>query len=130
VFGGRGVSDLPASVTNALGTLTANLQALALGNLTEQDKHLKAITSRPLLLTAIAERIRHARQTTLRIASAHGRAAWASRALTEIAAFLGRLVETAEQLTPTQRWYGIRSHALRLDGRELRPPTRLPAQVV
>ena len=97
--------------------------------LAEPDKHLEAITSRPLLLTAIAERIRHARQTTLRIASAHGRAAWASNALTEIAAFLGRLATAAEQLTPTQRWYRILSHALRhfLKGRELQPPTRLPA---
>ena len=97
--------------------------------LAEPDKHLEAITSRPLLLTAIAERIRHARQTTLRIASSHGRAAWASNALTEIAAFLGGLVTAAEQLTPMQRWYRILSHAMRhfLKGRELQPPTRLPA---
>ncbi len=46
-----------------------------LTRLTEPEKHLEAITSRPLLLTAIAERIRHARQTTLRIASSPGRAA-------------------------------------------------------
>jgi hypothetical protein len=93
------------------------------------DKHLEAITSRPLLLTAIAERIRHARQTTLRVASSHGRAAWASSALAGIAAFLGGLVTAAEQLTPIQRWYRILSHALRhfLKGRALQPPARLPA---
>ena len=34
--------------------------------LAEPGKHLEAITSRPLLLSAIAERTRHARQTTLR----------------------------------------------------------------
>ena len=34
--------------------------------LAEPDRHLEAITSRPLLLSAIAERSRHARQTTLR----------------------------------------------------------------
>ena len=97
--------------------------------LAEPDKHLEAITSRPLLLTAIAERIRHARQTTLRIASSHGHAAWAARALAGIAAFLGELVKAAEQLTPMQRWYRILSHALRhfLGGRVLRPPARLPA---
>ena len=100
--------------------------------LAEPDKHLEAITSRPLLLTAIAERIRHARQTTLRIASSHGRAAWASRALAEIAAFLGGLVKAAEQLTPEQRWYRILSHALRqfLKGRLLKPPARLPKPTV
>jgi len=99
--------------------------------LAEPDKHLEAITSRPLLLTAIAERIRHSRQTMLRIASSHGRADWAARALAGIAAFLGGLARAAEQLTPTQRWYRILSHALRqfLNGRVLQPPTRLVTAV-
>jgi hypothetical protein len=46
--------------------------------LAEPDKHLEAITSRPLLLSAIATRSRHARQTTLRIASSHAKARWAA----------------------------------------------------
>jgi hypothetical protein len=98
--------------------------------LAEPDKHLEAITSRPLLLTAIAERIRHARQTTLRIASAHAKAEWAAQALAGIAQFLGGLADAAEQLTPVQRWYRILSHALRhfLRGRVLHPPARLPAR--
>jgi hypothetical protein len=97
--------------------------------LAEPEQHLEAVTSRPLLLTAIAERIRHARQTTLRIASTHAKAGWATRALAGIAAFLGALADTAEQLTPTQRWYRILSHALRhfLRGRVLKPPARLAA---
>ena len=96
--------------------------------LAEPDKHLEAITSRPLLLTAIAERIRHARQTTLRIASSHGEGGWAASALARVAAFLRGLATVAEQLTPEQRWYRILSHALRvfLGGRELKPPARLP----
>ena len=95
--------------------------------LAEPEQHLEAVTSRPLLLTAIAERIRHARQTTLRIASTHAKARWATRALAGIAAFLGALTNAAEQLTPTQRWYRILSHALRhfLRGRVLEPPERL-----
>jgi hypothetical protein len=97
--------------------------------LAEPGEHLEAVTSRPLLLTAIAERIRHARQTTLRIASTHAKAHWATRALAGIAAFLGTLTNAAEQLTPTQRWYRILSHALRhfLGGRVLKPPERLAA---
>ena len=97
--------------------------------LAEPGEHLEAITSRPLLLTAIAERIRHARQTTLRIASTHAKARWAARALAGIAAFLGGLANAAEQLTPQQRWYRILSHALRhfLGGRMLKPPIRLAA---
>ena len=57
--------------------------------LAEPEQHLEAVTSRPLLLTAIAERIRHSRQTTLRIASTHAKAQWASDPL---------------GLTPFHRW--------------------------
>ena len=67
--------------------------------LAEPDKHLEAITSRPLLLAGIAERTRHGRQTTLRIASTHGHARWAERVLTGVARFLRGLIEAAEQLT-------------------------------
>ena len=100
--------------------------------LAEPGTHLEAVTSRPLLLTAIAERIRHARQTTLRIASTHAKARWAARALADIAAFLGTLANAAEQLTPQQRWYRILSHALRhfLRGRVLKPPARLAAAAI
>jgi hypothetical protein len=95
--------------------------------LAEPGQHLEAITSRPLLLTSIGALVRHARQITLRVASSHGRAGWAAAALAEIALFLSRLMNTAEQLTPLERWYRILSHALRhfLKGRMLRPPPRL-----
>jgi len=95
--------------------------------LAEPDKHLEAITSRPLLLAGIAERTRHGRQTTLRIASTHGRAGWAQRVLTGVARFLRRLIDAAEQLTADQRWARILAHAVRswLKGRRLRAPPRL-----
>src|SRR5215472_16047671 len=97
--------------------------------LAEPDKHLEAITSRPLLLAGIAERTRHGRQTSLRIASTHGRARWAQRVLTDVAGFLRRLTNTAEQLTADDRWARILAHAVRswLKGRRLRDPPRLVA---
>ena len=97
--------------------------------LAEPDKHLEAITSRPLLLAAIAERTRHGRQTTLRITSTHGHAGWAERVLTGVAQFLRGLIDTAEQLTTDQRWSRILAHAVRswLKGRQLRAPPRLMA---
>ena len=99
--------------------------------LAEPDKHLEAITSRPLLLSGIAERSRHARETKLRISSTHARNGWARRVLTGVADFLSSLVETAEQLTVDQRWSKILSHAFRshLKGRQLRPPPRLMAPI-
>ncbi len=98
--------------------------------LAEPDKHLEAITSRPLL-AGIAERgTRHGPQTTLRIASMHGRAGWAQRVLTAVARFLRQLIDAAEQLTADQRWARILAHAVRswLKGRQLRVPPRLVAR--
>jgi hypothetical protein len=98
----------------------------------EPTWHLEAITSRPLLLTSIAERLRHARQTPLRFASTHAEAHGAAHVLPRIAEFLRGLTTSAEQLTPIERWYRILTHALRhfLKGRVLRPPPRLSAPAV
>jgi hypothetical protein len=97
--------------------------------LAEPNKHLEAIASRPLLLSAIAERSRHARQTTIRVASSHAKAGWAASVLSGIARFLRELVQSAEQLTADRRWRRILAHAVRswLGGRQLRPPPRLMA---
>jgi inactivated superfamily I helicase len=97
--------------------------------LAEPGKHLEAITSRPLLLAAIAERTRHARQTTLKVASSHAKAGWAANVLQSIARFLNGLVQSAEQLTADQRWRRILAQAARswLGGRPLRAPPRLMA---
>jgi hypothetical protein len=51
---------------------------------------------RPGLLRGIAERTRHGRQASLRIASTHGRAKWPQRVLTDVARFLRGLTNTAE----------------------------------
>jgi hypothetical protein len=95
--------------------------------LAEPDWHREAITSRPLLLHAIAERVRHARQTTIKIASTHARSVPAAAALRAVAAFLRSLVGTAEQLNDLQRWREILSRAFQafLKGRPLRAPARL-----
>ena len=97
--------------------------------LAEPGKHLEARTSRPLLLTAIAERTRHARQTTLKVASSHAKAGWVANVLRDIARFLNELTQSAEQLTAEQRWRRILAHAVRswLGGRQLRGPPRLMA---
>lgn len=113
--------------------LTARMVALVYNwwnifvRLAEPDKHLEAITSRPLLLAGIAERVRHGRQTTLKITSTHGRAGWAERVLIGVAKFLRGLIDTAEQSTSEQRWSRILAHAVRswLKGRQLHAPPRL-----
>jgi hypothetical protein len=95
--------------------------------LADPDHRPEAITSRPLLLQAIARQSRHARQLTLTVSSTHGDQHKARRAYWRIAGFLGWLRKTAEQLDPPQRWYRILSEALKpyLKGRQLDPPPRL-----
>ena len=95
--------------------------------LADPDHRPEAITSRPLLMQAIARQTQHAGQVTLTLSSTHGDQHKARRAYLRIAGFLARLRETAEQLDPVQRWYRILSEALKryLKGRRLDPPHRL-----
>ena len=95
--------------------------------LADPEHHREAITTRPLLLSAIAQRTRHAGQVKLTISSAHGMRDQARHAYLRIAGFLAWLRKSAEQLDPLQRWYCILSEALRhfLRGRQLQPPLRL-----
>ena len=97
--------------------------------LAEPDKHLEAITSRPLLLHAVATRTQHARRTTITISSSHAKAGHVARALRAVARFLRGLVENAEQLKRGQIWTAILARAFKifLNGGLPRPPPRLVA---
>jgi hypothetical protein len=88
---------------------------------------MEAITSRPLLVHAIATRIRHARQTALKIASSHAKAIPAAKALRSVIEFLRGLAKNAEQLSLLQIWQAILGRAFQafLHGRPLRPFHRL-----
>jgi len=79
--------------------------------LARPDKHLEAITSRPLLLHAVAKQTRHQSQATVTITSAHAKTEKIQQTLNQIALFLRRLRETAEQLTQADRWHLILSRA-------------------
>ena len=81
--------------------------------LVNPDKHAEAITSRPLLLHAIAKQTSHGNQTTVTITSTHAKAAVIQVALGEVSRFLKWIKSGAEQLTQAQRWRRILSHAFR-----------------
>ncbi len=95
--------------------------------LADPEHHREAITTRPLLLSAIARLTQHAGQVTLTVSSTHGARDEARRAYRRIAGFLAGLRKTSEQLDPLQRSYRILSEALRyfLNSRQLEPPIRL-----
>ncbi len=95
--------------------------------LADPEHHREVITSRPLLLHAVAKQSRHAGQRRITISSMHGKSDAGSRALRAIAAFFTGLKQTAEQLSDIERWCRILSRALikYLKGRVLKPPGRL-----
>ena len=111
-----------------LTALTYNWWSLFV-RLADPRQHTEAITSRPLLLHAPARLTRHSGQTRITISHPHAEAPWVESACREIAAFFRALRQTAEQLTPLQRWYRVLARALvkYLNGRELHPPPCLPA---
>ena len=80
--------------------------------LIDPEHHREAITSRPLLLHAVARQVRHGKQTHLLITSSHADA------------FLQGLNETAEPLSDLETWCRILSRALikYLHGCVIRPP--------
>ena len=84
----------------------------------------EAITSRPLLLHAIAQKTTHSGQTTVTVTTTHAEAPKIRRMLTELSQFLTGLTTTAEQLTSAERWRRILSRifALLLKGQELFVP--------
>ena len=68
------------------------------------ERHAEAITSRPLLLHAVAKKTQHAGQTRLTITSTHARAETVRKILSGLSAFLRWLRSNAEQLDWAQRW--------------------------
>ena len=95
--------------------------------LAEPDRHREAITSRPLLLHAIAERVRHARQTTISIASTHAKSRSRRQGASRRRRVPARLGQKCGAVDALQRWRAILSRAFQafLKGRPLRAPPRL-----
>jgi hypothetical protein len=88
------------------------------------DKHLEAITSRPLLLHGIGKLSHHSGKQTLTITQCHGRHQDVMAAYQRMSRFFTRLKRIAPQLSPIECWYRILSEAVKkyLRGRQLHPP--------
>lgn len=81
--------------------------------LVNPDKHHEAITSRPLMLQAVAKQTSHAGQTTVTITSSHAKAHLVQAAMRELTGFFKQLARTAEQLGLKERIKLIARHAYR-----------------
>jgi len=93
------------------------------------DKHLEAITSRPLLLQGVGKLSHHSGQQTLTITQSHGRRHDVMAAYQRMSRFFSRLKRIAPQLSPIECWYHILSEAVKvfLNGRQLHPPDVMPS---
>ena len=81
--------------------------------LANPDSHLEAITSRPLLLNAIAKQTTHAGQTKITVTSTHCKSEKISLILSKISTFFKYLKSDAEQLTSEQKFVRILMTAFR-----------------
>lgn len=73
----------------------------------EPERPREAITSRPLLLSAVGRLSESANQLKVVLTSTHEEAGKVQRILTNLSQFLNGLAHTAEQLTSLQRWERI-----------------------
>lgn len=89
--------------------------------LANPNSHLEAITSRPLLLNAVAKQTSHAGRTKVTITSTNSKAEKVSQLLTKISQFFRQLKSSAEQLTAEQKFF----HILMVAFRKFIPPNLL-----
>jgi len=92
--------------------------------LAEPDKHLEAITSRPLLLSSVGKLTETSRQKKLTITHSHGREEHVRKTYQRIQQFFNELKANAPQLDALECWCRILSEAMKkyLGGQILRPP--------
>ena len=91
--------------------------------LAQPDRHLEAISSRPLLLQAVGRIVTTGRRKIIRLTSTHALADRIRSTLSRIGRFFNRLARTAEQLSTEAIWAVILSAAFVkwLRGKVLRP---------
>lgn len=91
--------------------------------LAQPDRHMEAVTSRPLLLHAVGRLVTTARRKIVRLTSTHAMAERIQWVLSRIGEFFNRLKAIAEQLSPEAIWAVILSVAFRvwLRGKVLHP---------
>ena len=92
--------------------------------LANPDKHMEAITSRPLLLSSVGRLTETGRKKTMTITSTHAQADYIQETFQRIQRFFNQLKTSAPQLTVTERWCRILSEAMKkyLGDSLLKPP--------
>jgi hypothetical protein len=92
--------------------------------LANPDKHMEAVTSRPLLLSSVGRLTESGRKKTMTITTTHAKADHIRDTFDRIQLFFNSLKAIAPQLSVAQAWCRILSEAMKkyLGGMILRPP--------
>lgn len=92
--------------------------------LANSDKHMEAITSRPLLLSSVGRLTQTGRKKTMTITSTHAQANDIQETFERIQTFFNQLTMNAPQLTTIECWCRILSEAMKkyLGNSLLKPP--------
>ncbi|HRG63836.1 MAG TPA: hypothetical protein PLP75_12570 [Burkholderiales bacterium] len=95
--------------------------------LAQPEKHLEAISSRPLLMHGIAKQTMHAGKSKIKVSSQHGKVRMIRLYLGRITSFFNELKLIAEQLTKQEIWSRILSKAVEkyLNSNPIKPPISL-----
>jgi hypothetical protein len=75
--------------------------------LVDRQRHREAVTSRPMLLGAVARQTKHAGQARLHLNLSHAQVDKIKEKLTNASLFLRGILAAAEQLGSTERWRRI-----------------------
>jgi hypothetical protein len=127
-WGGYTTHDLArCRLIARIGALVFNWWSIFV-NMVYRDRHVEGITSRPLLLHAVAKKTRHAGQQRLTVTSSHAKREQVQKLLKDGNSFLHRLRLAAEQLTKNQKILIILSFAFArfLKGMSLVAPQFMP----
>jgi len=84
-----------------------------IARLANPDKHMEAITSRPLLLNSVGRLTTHRRQKTVTITNTHAKSVQVRETFKQIQRFFDGLKANAPQLTSMVCWYRILTEAMK-----------------
>jgi hypothetical protein len=73
------------------------------------EKHVEAVTSRPLMLYGVARENTHARQRTIRITPMHGKGRENREKIGIISSILNKIKAVAERFSPLEIWKRVLS---------------------
>jgi len=102
--------------------LIYNWWSLFVRLLNPTDKHIEAITSRPLLLSSVGRLTKSGRQKRMLLTSMHGKFKSLKNGCDSLVAFFDNLKRNAPQLSPKQRWVTMLKRAMSAFELKFQPP--------